>query len=329
MKDRIVYVENNFLDPYQSFGLEYYLTAEKTFDDSTVLLFWRTEPTLMVGRYQNTYSEINTEYADQKGINIVRRMSGGGTIYTDLGGWQYSFITRTDKNEISFAEYIAPVIDALQTVGVKAEFNGRNDLVINGKKFSGTAQYMHNGFTVHHGSLLYNTDLEELVKSTTVDEFKIVSKGIKSVRDRVTNISEHMEAPVSAEEFRELIVKHLIGDDGIRYNLTQYDMERIDYYAREKFDNWESKFGKNPPFNVVKTGHFEGGNIEMKLDVAKGRIVNADIYGDFFGNIDKSAIEKALKGCEYDSDSVRKRLKDNDFDSCIYRITAEDIADMF
>ena len=199
MKDRIVYVENNFLDPYQSFGLEYYLTAEKTFDDSTVLLFWRTEPTLMVGRYQNTYSEINTEYADQKGINIVRRMSGGGTIYTDLGGWQYSFITRTDKNEISFAEYIAPVIDALQTVGVKAEFNGRNDLVINGKKFSGTAQYMHNGFTVHHGSLLYDTDLEELVKSTTVDEYKILSKGIKSVRDRVTNISEHMEAPVSAE----------------------------------------------------------------------------------------------------------------------------------
>lgn len=324
----ILYIENDCLDPYFNFGLEYYLTSEKCFEENTVLLFWRTFPTLMVGKYQNTYEEIDMDYAEENNINIVRRMSGGGTIYTDPGGWQYSFITKSDKDKISFDEYMEPIIELLKSLGINAEFNGRNDLVIGGRKFSGTAQYKHNGYTVHHGSLLYDTDLEKMARSTTVDEYKMSSKGIKSVRERVTNISEHMKDPVGINEFKNTAVAQLLGDTGEEYRLSSYDIERIKFLAKEKFDNWDSKFGKNPSFNVVKTGHFEGGNVELKLYVEKGIIKDAGIYGDFFANVNRKKICNIFNGCVYEKNSLKKRLNDNNFDEYVYRITADQIAEM-
>lgn len=327
MNRQIVYIDNDSLDPYFSFGLEYYLTTEKCFEDKTVFLFWRTSPTLMVGKYQNTIEEINTAYAEEKDINIVRRMSGGGTIYTDQGGWQYSFITKTDNSEISFSEYISPVIDALEDIGIKAEFNGRNDLVIDGRKISGTAQYRHNGYTVHHGSLLYDTSIEEMVRSTTVDEYKIISKGIKSVKERVTNISEYIKYPLGINAFKELVVKHIMGDDGQIYKLSKHDVERIKYFAKDKFDNWECKFGKNPSCSISRKGHYAGGSIEVNLDVVKGKITSVSIFGDFFANIDKKTLEGYLEGCEYSRGAVIEKLKRERFEEDVYKISVEEVAE--
>ena len=193
----MIYIETGSTDVYYNFGLENYFATEKRLPD-TVFLFWRTTPTLMVGKYQNILEEINKPYADAHGIHLVRRMSGGGTIYTDLGGWQFTFIQHKEAGEIEFGQYIAPVIDALREMGVSASFNGRNDLTIDGKKFSGNAQYRLGDCIVHHGSLLFDTDIEQMVASTTVDSYKIISKSIKSVRDRVTNISEHLPVPMDA-----------------------------------------------------------------------------------------------------------------------------------
>ena len=157
----MIYIETGSTDVCYDFALEYYFTLEKRLSD-TVFLFWRTTPTLMVGKYQNVLEEVDKPYADAHGIRIVRRMSGGGTIYTDLGGWQFSFIQHRETGEIEFSQYIMPVLEALEEMGVHAAFNGRNDLTIQGRKFSGNAQYRLGGCIVHHGSLLFDTDVQKM-----------------------------------------------------------------------------------------------------------------------------------------------------------------------
>ena len=241
----MIYIETGSADVYYNFGLEYYFTLEKRLPE-TVFLFWRTTPTLMVGKYQNVLEEINKPYADEHGIHLVRRMSGGGTIYTDMGGWQFTFIQHKEAGEIEFGQYIAPVIDALREMGVSASFNGRNDLTIDGKKFSGNAQYRLGDCIVHHGSLLFDTDIAQMVASTTVDSYKITSKSIKSVRDRVTNISEHLPSPMDAETFKETMVRHIMNGSTAAYTVTPEDDARIREIAGEQFPELGADFRKKP-----------------------------------------------------------------------------------
>ena len=321
----MIYIETGSTDVYYNFGLEYYFTVEKRLPD-TVFLFWRTTPTLMVGKYQNVLEEINKPYADAHGIHLVRRMSGGGTIYTDLGGWQFSFIQHREAGEIQFQQYIAPVIGALREMGVEAAFNGRNDLTIDGKKFSGNAQYRLADCIVHHGSLLFDTDVAQMVASTTVDDYKIVSKSIKSVRDRVTNISEHLPAPMDAEDFKARMVRHIMAGSEAVYQVTPEDDARIRQLAQEKFAAWERVYGADPKFNIERTGRFAGGKMQFKIDVRKGVIQAASVYGDFFSTLDAEAICGALIGCRYDRSSVLDALRRHGVEGKIYRISAEEMA---
>ena len=240
----------------------------------TVFLFWRTTPTLMVGKYQNILEEINKPYADAHGIHLVRRMSGGGTIYTDLGGWQFTFIEHSPEQQIEFAQYIGPVVDAVRELGADASFNGRNDLLIDGRKFSGNAQYRLGDCIVHHGSLLYDTNIEQMVASTTVDPYKILSKSIKSVRDRVTNISEHLPRRLSVEEFKSCMVRHLMRGSTDTYTVTPEDDARINQLAQEKFAAWDAIYGKNPRFNLERTGRFPGGKLTFRLDVQRLSLIH-------------------------------------------------------
>lgn len=321
----MIYVESGSTDPYYNFGLEYWLITEKCFPEDTVFLFWRTEPTLMIGKYQNPYEEINLEYAREHGIHIVRRMSGGGTIYTDMGGWQFTFITKGTEQRISFSEYILPVIDALHSLGVTdAGFNGRNDLVIGGRKFSGNAQYLHNGYTLHHGSLLYDTDIEQMVAATTVDPYKIISKSIKSVRDRVTNISEHLERPVSPEVFKELMVSRIMGGTQKRYVPTDEEQRRIGQIAQERFRSHRAVFGASPKYSIVRTGRFAGGKMEFTVSVAKGRISDIAVSGDFFGTVEIEDFARVLKGCEYERSAVEAALEK--LSGTVYKITPAEMA---
>ena len=321
----MIYIETGSTDVYYNFGLEYYFTVEKRLPD-TVFLFWRTDPTLMVGKYQNVLEEINKPYADAHGIKIVRRMSGGGTIYTDPGGWQFTFIQHHDADEIQFQQYIVPIIDALKELDVHASFNGRNDLTIDGKKFSGNAQYRLADCIVHHGSILFDTNIEQMVASTTVDSYKILSKSIKSVRDRVTNIAEHLSAPMSPEQFKEIMVRHIMGGSRQVYQVTPQDDARIRQLAREKFDNWQSIYGADPKFNIERTGRFSGGKIQFKIDVQKGVIRHAAVYGDFFSTVDAETICAALVGCRYERSAVLQALVTHHIDGSIYRISAQEIA---
>lgn len=323
----MIYIETGSTDVYYNFALEYYFTVEKTLPD-TVFLFWQTTPTLMVGKFQNVLEEINKPYADEHGIHIVRRMSGGGTIYTDLGGWQFTFIQKRSDREIEFQEYIGPVIDALRELGIYASFNGRNDLTIDGRKFSGNAQYRLGECTVHHGSLLYQTDIDQMVAATTVDDYKILSKSIKSVRDRVTNIADHMQKPLNAEQFKWQMVKSIMHGRTDTYMVTKEDKQRIDQIAKEKFHNWECIFGASPRFNIERTGRFAGGKMQFQLEIKKGQICNAAVYGDFFATVDAEKICGVLIGCRYDRKIILERLKKHDMEHVVYGITAEEIASL-
>ncbi|MGN0351196.1 MAG: lipoate--protein ligase [Roseburia sp.] len=321
----MIYIETGSIDPYFNFGLEYYLITEKMFQEP-VFLFWQTTPTLMVGKYQNTLEEINVPYAKKHQINIVRRMSGGGTIYTDMGGFQFTFILPSQSEEISFTEYITPVIDALHEMGVSgAGFNGRNDLVINGKKFSGNAQYLYNGFTLHHGSLLFNTDIEQMVRSTTVDSYKIISKGIKSVHERVTNISDHLPSTMAPAEFKQRMITSIMGrPDYSSYTLTEHDCKRIQELALEKFQTWDMIYGRNPKCSLSKKGHFAGGNVKINLDITHGVIQDCTIHGDFFGSLDTEALCQALSGTKYERQALIHALAPFDLEHGLYHITREE-----
>lgn len=322
----MIYIETGSTDPYFNFGLEYYLITEKMFDEP-VFLFWQTAPTLMVGKFQNTLEEINVAYAKEHQIHLVRRMSGGGTIYTDMGGFQFTFIIPGKTEEISFSEYIRPVIQALHDMGIAgAGFNGRNDLVIDGKKFSGNAQYLYNGFTLHHGSLLFDTNIEQMVKSTTVDPYKIISKGIKSVRERVTNISEHLKAPMDSQEFKMRMVTSIMGGSGYKtYELTETDRKRISELGDLKFNNWDCIYGRNPKCNLTKTGRFTGGKMEVSLEVSHGTIRDCTIYGDFFGSLDMDALCQALIGVKYEESAIASAIAPFDIEHGLYQITRSEL----
>jgi lipoate-protein ligase A len=324
----MIYIENNATDPYFNFALEYYLITEKQLSEDQVFIFWRTEPTLMIGKYQNTIEEINDDYAKKNNINVVRRITGGGTIYTDMGGWQFSFITRGQAETIDFNKYIGPVIAGLEKLGVPAEFNSRNDLVIEGKKFSGNAQCMLNGYTLHHGSLLFNTDFEQMVKCLTVDDYKIISKGIKSVKERVTNISEHLMKPIDTDTFRTVMVDSIMQGSTKKYELTAADLERIDVLAKEKFKSWEWNYGISPKFNIIKTGRFDGGKMEFKLDVNQGKITDCHIYGDFFGTMDIAILSDALIGTNYEKENIKKAIEQCDIKHGFYNINIDELADI-
>lgn len=324
----MIYVDNNSMNPFYNFALEYYLITEKNLPEDQIFMFWRTEPTLMVGKYQNTLEEINDKYAKENNINVVRRITGGGTIYTDPGSWQFSFITRGKAKQIDFNKYITPVIDALAKMGVKAEFNSRNDLVINGRKFSGNAQCMLNGYTLHHGSLLFDTDFEQMVKCLTVDEYKIISKGIKSVKERVTNISEHLAEPMDGLTFKEYMVTSIMAGSTKVYKLTEEDISRVNEIAKEKFESWDWNYGKSPKFNITRVGRFDGGKMEFKLDVNKGVIESCSVYGDFFGSIDISVLCNALVGCKYNKESIKACLDKIITDNTFYNINYEELLDI-
>lgn len=321
----MIYIENASTNPYFNFALEYYFIKEKQLPEDEIFIFWRTEPTLMIGKYQNTLEEINEKYVKEHQIHVVRRITGGGTIYTDLGGWQFSFITKSNVTQIDFSKYIAPIIDALKKIDVAAEFNSRNDLVIEGKKFSGNAQCMMNGYTLHHGSLLFDTDFEQMVKCLDVNEYKIISKGIKSVRGRVTNIAEHLAESMDGLEFKKMIVQSILDGSKNEYKLTQADVERINEIAKEKFESWQWNYGASPKYNITKVGHFDGGRIEFKLDVNKGIIEGCHVYGDFFGSIDISVLCNDLIGCRYNKESIKTVLEKHDMKNAFYKINYEEM----
>lgn len=310
----MLFIDNKGItDPRINLAIEEY--ALKNLDiNETYLLFYINEPSIIIGKNQNSVEEINTEYVESNGIHVVRRLSGGGAVYHDLGNLNYSFITKDDGDSFhNFRKFTEPVIAALKQMGVNAELSGRNDILAEGRKISGNAQFSTRGRMFTHGTLLFNSEMDHIVSSLRVKKDKIESKGIKSVRSRVANISEFLTEKWTIEEFRSALLKFIFqGQEVSEYVLTEEDWEKIHQLSKERYQNWDWNYGKSPKFNLQHSHRFPVGQVDVRLDVDKGVIENCKIYGDFFGVGDVSDIENKLKHVRYEKSELEAALKDVD-----------------
>ncbi len=327
----MLFIDNKGItDPRINLAIEEY--ALKNLDiNETYLLFYINEPSIIIGKNQNAIEEINTEYVEKNGIHVVRRLSGGGAVYHDLGNLNFSFITKDDGDSFhNFRKFTEPVVNALRKLGVNAELSGRNDLLAEGRKISGNAQFSTRGRMFSHGTLLFDSEIESVVSALNVKKDKIESKGIKSIRSRVANISEFLSEKVTIEEFRSLLLKNIFdGQDDIpEYVLTEKDWENIHELSKERYQNWDWNYGKSPKFNLQHSHRFPVGQIDVRFEVNKGVIENCKIYGDFFGVGDVTEIEDKLTGLKYVKSQITGALEDVDIKHYFGNISKEDFINL-
>jgi len=289
--------------------MEEYILHQAPVNES-YFLFYVNSPSVIIGKNQNALEEFDTTYIRENGIQVVRRLSGGGTVYHDPGNLNFSFITNyDDKNFHNYRKFVQPIVDALNRIGVPAELNSRNDIYADGRKISGNAQFAQKGRMLSHGTLLLNADLDRVVNALNVSEVKIHSKSIKSVRSRVANINEFLPVPLSMDELKEVILKAVFKDKGPinAYVLKEEDWQSIHQLSREKYQQWQWNYARSPKFAIFKSHHFISGNIEVKLIIEHGLIVQAIIIGDFLE--DSAHIERSLTGVPYYPQAIRYALE--------------------
>lgn len=294
-----------------------------------------TEPLVQVGRYQNAREEANLQYMKEHGINLVRRDTGGGTIYLDMGGVNFCFVSDTTDvgADINFDLMYTPAIQILKELGLKnVEKSGRNDLHVNGRKVSGGAMNVVNGRTYSGYSLLLDIDEDKMEQSLRPNKKKMESKGIKSVRSRVLSLRDYLDEEyknLSSIEFSELMILKIFGaadrSEVKTYELTEEDWAAIDQLMDEKYRNWDWTFGKSPRFKYSKDGRFSIGTLDITLDVESGIIQHAKIYGDFFGNEEISTVEEVLEGVRLKEEDLTAALSLIDLKEYLGSITKEEI----
>ncbi len=327
----MLFIDNAYItDPRVNLAIEEF--ALKHLDiNETYLLFYINEPSIIIGKNQNTVEEINAEYVREEGIHVVRRLSGGGAVYHDLGNLNFSFITKDDGNSFhDFKKFTDPVVKALKKLGVNAELSGRNDILAEGKKISGNAQFSTKGRMFSHGTLLFDSEIENVVSALNVRMDKIESKGIKSIRSRVTNIREHLDEDMTMEEFKQTLLTYLFEEfDSIpKYELTESDWEEIRKISRERYANWDWNYGKSPKFNVELSNRFAAGSVDIRLHIVKGIIQESKIFGDFFGVGDVLDIENKLNGVRYDREAIEHVLEDIDLTHYFGKVSRQEFLDL-
>lgn len=327
----MLFIDNKGIhDPQINLAIEEY--ALKNLDiNETYLLFYINAPSIIIGKNQNTIEEINTQYVEDNGIKVVRRLSGGGAVYHDLGNLNFSFITKDDGESFhNYKKFTEPVIEALHKLGVNAQLSGRNDIEVEGRKISGNAQFSTRGRMFSHGTLMFDSEIDHVVSALKVKKDKIESKGIKSVRSRVANISEFLNEKITIEEFRQMLLRYIFNTDGDipEYVLTEKDWENIHELSKERYQNWDWNYGKSPKFNYQHTHRFPVGSIDVRLEVQRGMIENCKIFGDFFGVGDVEDIEKRLIGTKYEKAELEQALENVDIQHYFGKITKDDFINL-
>lgn len=321
---------NHKTDPRYNLALEEYVLKNINIDDDFILL-WQNEPSIIIGRNQNTIEEINSTYVKEHNIHVVRRISGGGAVYHDFGNLNYTFVTNNLKDNLNnYRKFTKPVINALNELGVPAEFSGRNDIVVEGKKISGNAQSYHKNRMFHHGTILYDANLDMVAKVLNVSIDKIQSKGIKSNRSRVTNILPYLKEKTNIQDFMNVLLKYFLNSEDIdkyTYHLTAEDYQNIDKLVKDKYMTWEWNYGESPQFTVQKSKRYAGGKISFNLNVKDGIINDCKIFGDFLGKRNVEEIEEELRGKKYQEDNLRKTLSQLPIEEFFYNITLDDLID--
>jgi len=305
------YIESASTDPRYNLALEQY-AFDRLGVDQDVFMLWRNDNAIIVGKHQNTVAEVNAPFVLKKGIRVVRRLSGGGAVYHDLGNVNFTFIVKSgDLGAFDFASFCRPVVKALGELGVTAEINGRNDMTIDGKKFSGNAQYCKRGRVMHHGTILYDSDLSIVGEALVVSKDKIESKGLKSVQSRVTNVKTYMRKDLPVERFMAALRDAMFRENAITaYTLTSEDIQAVTKLQQDVYATWDWNYGASPDYSIKKERRIEGcGKIEVHMNVEQGLIKNIAFFGDYFGNTDASFLAPALIGQRVERKELAKAIE--------------------
>ena len=311
----IFYIESRDTDPRRNLALEQFVFDSLDREHSYFML-WQNHNSIIVGKHQNTMEEINAAFVKEKGIHVVRRLSGGGAVYHDLGNLNFTFITGADKQEgIDFAVFCEPIRNALLSFGVPVEISGRNDMTVDGKKFSGNAQYIKEGRVMHHGTILYDSDMGILSQALKPGADKIESRGVKSVQSRVTNIRPYMKTDMGVNGFWAVLKDFMVSAFGMgELTLESAQIAAVEELKEKVYSQWSWNYGSSPPHTLRKVRRIEGcGKIEILLDLGKeGVIYNAAFYGDFFGNREPAELGELLKGRHLEYGELKELLSGTD-----------------
>lgn len=305
----MLFIQNDCTDPAWNLALdEYLLTA---FTDEALTL-WRNGPSVIIGKNQNAMEEIDLDFVRTHQIPVVRRLTGGGAVFHDLGNINYTLVQACQAGDFNnYAKFTRPIVDFLATLGVQAELSGRNDLLIDGQKFSGNAQAVRGGRILHHGTLLFSADLSRLTGALRPQPVKLESKGVKSVSSRVTNLAGHLPRPMEVTEFLGRLRAYMLQTvPGLRpYTLTAADRSAVDALRAEKYDAWAWNFGAAPKYTWSRAVKFPFGLVDVRLNVAEGMICGAALYGDYFGRLDSAELADALVGLPHRREEILIRLR--------------------
>lgn len=312
---------NENTDPYFNLASEQYLLDT---EDDDVFMLWRNRPSVIIGRNQNAYAEINRKFVTDNNISVVRRLTGGGAVFHDLGNINFTFITKKGKGDaLDFARFCQPVIDALRALGVPAELSGRNDMTANGRKFSGNAQCVYNGKVMHHGTLLFDADMNSMAGALNVDPEKMKSKGIKSVRARVCNLREFL--PDTDVLTLKSYLENSMGEDAAPFSDEQ--ISGVNELKKEKYETWEWNYGKSNEFAKTVKKRFPYGTVEISYTSEHGVLTDVMIRGDYFGVLPTDALEAALVGTRLERAELKGKL--SDARKYISGAAADDIISLF
>lgn len=328
-------IRNGCTDPYFNLASEEYL-CDST--DGDVFMLWQNEKTVVIGRNQNAWAQIDLAYANENSIAAVRRLTGGGAVFHDKGNVNFTFITDRGGDGIDFAAFASPIIRFLAECGLDASLGGRNDILAHDVKISGNAQCVRRRADgrerlLHHGTLLYSADLSLLSRVLAPDREKLISKGIDSVKSRVGNIRDMLPelASVSAEGFMEMLIEYATREYGVpSSDLTDGERASISQLAREKYETWEWNFGSSPAFEDERSRRFPFGRVTVSFNVEKGVFREVRISGDFFGSADASSLERALVGCPVERRLMALRLQElGGVDDYIHGCSDKDLLELF
>ena len=294
-------------DPFFCLATEEYLL--KNFDDD-IFMLWQSDKTVVVGKHQNALGEVNYRYVRENDITVARRISGGGTVYHDAGNVNFAFIKNVKSPaEISFKQFTEPVVEALAQLGIEATTSGRNDLLIKGLKISGNAEHVFKNRVLHHGTLLFNSDLENLGNSIKVIPGKYTSKAVQSNRSKVANIAPFLKKDLDIEEFIDFLIGVQLKKDGAEsYTISADEEKAINKLADEKFTTWEWRWGYSPKYTFTNKVEIDGRTLEIFLKIKKGRIVNANLHGNYFVEPYATELSALLLGKSHFYEDIRHLL---------------------
>lgn len=329
----MVYLQSPSMDAEFNLALEQYVFEEMD-PDREYFMLWQNASAIIVGKNQNTVEEINRKYVEDHGIQVVRRLSGGGAVYHDMGNLNFTFIRHGgDTANMDLHAFCSPIARALRQLGVDAQVNGRNDITIHGRKFSGNSQYVKKGRIMHHGTLMFDSDLSVVSDCLQVSKDKIESKGVKSVRSRVTNIREHLPEgqDITLEDFRKTLIRFMEEESGgmERYQWTAEDLARVEEIRAQRYGRWQWNYGYSPRYSLCKERRVEGvGKLLVSMEVKDGCLEQMEFYGDYFGSEDGAEVAAVLRGCAMERQALLERLNQVELERYFHRLTATQLVDI-